>query len=102
MPLFIAALLGALIQGAGTLVGRVLISLGIGYVTYTGIDLMLTTAKDQALSRLGGLGSTVVQLAGVLQVGTCINILASAFMARLLVKGLTDGKLTSMITKGGS
>jgi len=100
MPLFLAALLGALIQGAGTLVGKVLISLGIGYVAYTGIDIMLTAAKDQFIADVGGLGTTVVQLAGVLQIGTCINILASAFLARLVVKGLTDGKLTSMVTKG--
>ncbi|WP_439462631.1 DUF2523 family protein [Roseateles sp. NT4] len=38
MPLFLGALIGALISAAGTLVGRVLLSLGIGYASYSGID----------------------------------------------------------------
>lgn len=100
MPLLVGALLGALIQGMGTLVGKVLISLGIAYVAYSGIDTMLTSAKTELFSRIAGQGSVVVQLAGVLQVGTCINILVSAYLARLVVQGLTNGKLTSMVTKG--
>lgn len=100
MPLLVGALLGALIQGMGTLVGKVLISLGIAYVAYSGIDTMLTAAKTELFSRIAGQGSVVVQLAGVLQVGTCINILVSAYLARLVVQGLTNGKLTSMVTKG--
>jgi len=100
MPLFIAALLGALIQGAGTLVGKVLISLGIGYVAYTGIDTLLDAAKLDLFARIAGQGSTVTQLAGVLQIGTCVNILCSAYLARLVVGGLTNGKLTSMVHKG--
>lgn len=100
MPLFIAALLGALIQGAGTLVGKVLISLGIGYVAYSGLDTLIDTAKTELFSRIAGQGAVVVQLAGVLQIGTCVNIIASAYLARLVVAGLTNGKLTSMVTKG--
>ncbi|MGM9480323.1 DUF2523 family protein [Roseateles sp. NT4] len=38
VPLFLGALIGALISAAGTLVGRVLLSLGIGYASYSGID----------------------------------------------------------------
>ncbi|MDP3887126.1 DUF2523 domain-containing protein [Hydrogenophaga sp.] len=100
MPLFIAALIGALVSAAGTLVGKVLISLGIGYVAYSGIDTMLESAKADVFSRIAGQGSLVTQLAGVLQIGTCINILASAYLARLVVAGLTNGKLTSMVHKG--
>lgn len=100
MPLFIAALLGALVQGAGTLVGRVLISLGIGYVAYSGLDTLIEASKSAFFSNVAGQGSVVVQLAGVLQVGTCVNIIASAYLARLVVAGLTNGKLTSMVTKG--
>ena len=36
MPAFIAALLGGLITVVGTMAGRVLVSLGIGVVTYVG------------------------------------------------------------------
>jgi hypothetical protein len=37
MPFWIATILGGLVQIAGHLVGRVLISLGLGYVTFTGV-----------------------------------------------------------------
>jgi hypothetical protein len=100
IPLLVPALVGGLITAAGTLVGRVLISLGIGYVAYSGIDTMLESAKADVFARIAGQGSTVVQLAGVLQIGTCINIICSAYLARLLVSGLTNGKLTSMVMKG--
>ena len=48
MPIFIAALLGGLIQAAGTLVGRVLLSLGFGYVSYTALDSSLSWIKSSA------------------------------------------------------
>lgn len=100
MPLLAAAILGAFLQAIGTLVGRVLISLGIGYVAYSGIDTMVTYAKTTALSNIQGLPATALQLAGVLQVGTCINILTSALLARLVIRGLTSGLVTRMVTKG--
>lgn len=99
MPTLIGALLGALIQGMGTLVGRVLISLGIGYVSYAGIDTLATAARDDLLQRIQGAGAVVLQLAGVLQIGTCINILVSALLARFVVAGLTNGALTRMVQK---
>lgn len=100
MPAFIAALLGGLITAAGTLVGKVLISLGIGYVAYSGMDTLIEASKASFFSSVAGQGATVMQLAGVLQVGTCVNIIASAYLARLVVAGLTNGKLTSMVHKG--
>ncbi|MDO9292642.1 MAG: DUF2523 family protein [Hydrogenophaga sp.] len=100
IPLLVPALVGALVTAAGTIVGKVLISLGIGYVAYSGIDVLLEASKAAFFSNIAGMGGTVVQLAGVLQIGTCVNILASAYLARLLIAGLTNGKLTSMILKG--
>jgi hypothetical protein len=99
MP-FAAALWGFFISIIPTVVGRVLLSLGFGYVAYSGIDLLMTGAKTALLSRITGSGAIVVQLAGVLQVGTCINILASAVAARLVVAGITNGVLTKMVSKG--
>jgi Protein of unknown function (DUF2523) len=99
MPLLISALLGGLIQAAGTLVGRVLLSLGIGYVSYTGIQLLFDVAKTGLLSKIAAQAPIALQLAGVLQIGTCINIMASAALAKLVLMGLTGGTLTRMVTK---
>jgi Protein of unknown function (DUF2523) len=100
MPLLLGALLGLIIQSVGTLVGRVLISLGISYVAYKGIDTLVTSSKGALLSSIGGLHPVAVQLAGVLQIGTCVNIMASAALAKLILMGLTSGALTRMVVKG--
>jgi archaellum component FlaF (FlaF/FlaG flagellin family) len=99
VPLLIQALLGGLIQAAGTLVGKVLLSLGIVYVSYTGINTFFDTAKQTLFSNIAQQAPVAVQLAGVLQIGTCVNILVSAALAKLVMMGLTNGSLTRMITK---
>lgn len=99
MPLFIAALWGALVPMLGTLVGRVLVSLGIGYVTYTGIDASLSWAKAQFLSSLAGAPAATVGLASAMKVGVCVSMLLSAVAARLVLAGLTSGALTKMVAK---
>lgn len=100
MPLWVAALVGGLVQVAGTLVGRVLVSLGIGYVTFTGVDASLTWASGQFVSAMGGLPAASVQIAGLLKVGTCVSMLLSAVAARLLLAGLTSGAITKFALKG--
>lgn len=100
MPLWVAALVGGLVQVAGTLVGRILLSLGIGYVTFSGLDMSLDWLKGEVLGRLNGLPAVSLQVAGVLQVGTCISILVSSLTARLILNGLTGGSITRMVTKG--
>lgn len=99
MPLFLASLWGGLISVAGTLVGRVLISLGIGYVTFTGVDASLDWAKAEFLAGLSGAPAAAVGLAGVLKVGQCVSMLLSALTARLVLAGLTSGSITRMVVK---
>ena len=100
MPALVAALWGAFLAFIPTLVGRVLVSLGIGYVAFRGIDTLVTAAKGTLFSNISTSYPVVVQLAGVLQIGTCINIMASAVLARMAVAGLTNGLLTKFVTKG--
>lgn len=99
MPIWVAALLGGLVQACGTLVGRVLVSLGIGYVTFTGLDTSLAWARDQAISAMGAVGGTAVGVMGVLQVGTCVSIVCSALAARMLLDGISSGVLSKMVVK---
>lgn len=87
------ALLSAFLSIVGTFVGKALISLGIGYFVYTGIDTSLGFVKTQIFASLGGLSPTTLQVIGVLQVGTAINILVSSLVVRLTLKGLTAGAI---------
>jgi hypothetical protein len=99
MPFWIATILGGLVQIAGHLVGRILISLGVGYVTFTGIDSSLTWAKDFAMSHLMGAPAVALSLMGLMKVGSIISMLVSAYGVRLLLNGLTGGTLSRMVTK---
>jgi Protein of unknown function (DUF2523) len=98
MPL-ILAFIGALVRAVGPLVTQVLLSLGLSFASYTGIDFAITEAKARALSALAGNGQLFLQFAGVFQIGTAINIITSAFIARTVLQGIVGGKLTKMVTK---
>lgn len=99
MPVFIASLLGGLVTAAGSIVGRVLIALGIGYVSYKGLNGLQEFVKNQVWSNLGALSVDVLQLLSVLQIDTAINIMLSSVAARLVLRGLTGGTMTKMVIK---
>jgi Protein of unknown function (DUF2523) len=98
MPL-IFALIAVLIRAVGPIVAQVLLSLGISFIAFTGIDLAVSQFKDLAINALSGTGATFLQFVGVFQIGTAINMLASAYLGRTILMGVTGGKLTKMITK---
>jgi len=99
MPVFIAALLGGLVSAAGSLVGRVLIALGVGFVTYQGLDVSLNFIKTQTLATISSLPAEIFQIVSTLQLGTSINIMASAYAAKMVIAGLTSGAVKKMVWK---
>lgn len=99
MPYFVLAIVGVLIEVAATIVGRVLIALGLGYVTYTGIDTSLAWASSQFLSGMSGLPAAAVGLANTLKIGVCTSMLLSAITVRLTLSGLTSGSIKRLVQK---
>lgn len=99
MPLWVASIIGGLVSAAGTLVGKVLISLGFGYVVFSGVDTSIEWARDFAVAQFSGLDARTVQVAGMLKIGVAISILTSAITTRLLLNGLTNGTITRLVTK---
>lgn len=99
MPIFIAALIGGLVSALGTVVGRVLISLGLGYAVFTGVDVSITYARDFLLSRIASAGGNVVAVASTLKIGVIISMLTSALITRLALNGLTGGTMRKMVVK---
>lgn len=94
-----ASLIGGLAQAATSLVGRVLIALGIGYITYTGLDVALDFIKTRIFQELLSVDPTIIGIMAVLNVDRAINVILSAITARLLLNGLTSGSITRMVTK---
>lgn len=99
MPVFIAAIGGMLLNLVGSIVGRVLLSLGLSVVTYTGVDLTLTFLKDQAIASANTLPAELLQLLVFLKVGECISIVTSAVVVRMLWQGMTSGTIKRWIIK---
>lgn len=99
MPLLLLSLLGGLVSIAGSIVGRVLIALSIGYVSYTGISALLSALKSRVITSLSGSGVEFVQVMSLVKIDVCVSILFSALAARLLLQGLTSDKITKMVIK---
>lgn len=93
MPVFVAAIAGALINIVGTLVGRVLVALGMAVVTFTGINASLDALKTQAITSFQGLPPEVFGMLSTMKIGVAISIVTSAIGARLLLDGLTSDTL---------
>ena len=94
MPLFLAALLGGLISALGSVIGRILISLGIGFVTYQGFNVLLGFIKTRITTEISSLDPLILQIFSTLQIDTAINILFSAYAVRLVIQGVTGGSVT--------
>lgn len=99
MPMFIAALLGALIEICGTLVGKVLVSLGLGYAVFTGVDLSIEWARDFAVDSIQGLPTVAVGIASTLKIGVFISMVSSALVVRMTLAGLQSGTVKRMVQK---
>ena len=98
MPLIYALLYG-LVQAAGSIAGSVLISLGIGYVAYSGLDTSLVWLRTQVAGSFTGFGAQGLAVLSALQVGSGLSVLLSALAARLVIDGLTSGVMKRMVVK---
>lgn len=97
MDTVIAALWGALAQIMPSFVGRVLLALGIGIVTYTGVDTLLVFAIDSAKNAISGLSGDVVSMLAYMWIDKAISMVFSAANASLLLKGASAGVLKRFV-----
>lgn len=99
MPVFVAAFMGALVNITASMVGRVLVSLGIGVVAYKGMSSSLIWLKDQAISSVTALPAEMLGLMAFLKIGECICIVFSAILARLIINGLNGDTVKRWVLK---
>lgn len=100
MQAVIALLIGWLIDVAGTIAGRVMISLGISLVTMTGITAALNYGASQVSASWAGLPAIALQILGALSVSRDIGIIFGAIAARLALKGLSSDSLSFWVMRG--
>ena len=99
MPWLGALIGGALLNIAGSLVGRVLLALGLGVVSYTGVNASMTWAKNNAVASLLQLPPAVVGVLSLLGVGSCISMVFSAMLIRFTLQGMQSDTVKSWVKK---
>lgn len=85
MP-FLIALGGVLLTITGSIVGRVLLALGFGLVTYTGSQLAIDALLVQIKSNFAGMPVDILNLLAFFWVDRAIGLMFSTLNACLLVK----------------
>jgi len=93
-----AMLAGSLLFGLGGLVIRTLVGLGIGYVVYQGADTLVGSVLSYFSGGISAAGSQVPGLLQTLQIGPAINVIFSAYIARI---SLLASRKLSILPIGG-
>jgi hypothetical protein len=98
MALFVPALVGALAAAMASFIGRALIALSIGFVTYTGISFAITAMKNTVISSINGLPADALNLVAYLWLDKGITIIFSAVAVSLAMRGI-GGSVRRMVLK---
>lgn len=98
MPYLVSLIWGALALSIRSLVGRVIIALGISYITYQGADALITSLRNAAFGFLGNVDPTLLGVVGLARIGESISVVVSAVAAKYALQGLT-GSITKMGVK---
>lgn len=85
MHFFYIAMLA--VQIVGPIIFYALRLLGIGLVSYVGINLVLDQVKDYVMSNFLSVPIYLQQILGLLKVDVVVNIYFAAVSARLLISG---------------
>lgn len=92
MPILVASIIGALVQAAGSLVGRVMIALGLGFASYVGFNALVGTITGQITGLISDFGSSdLVGWAGFFQIDKHFSMVLSAITVKITLNGLQDG-----------
>lgn len=94
MPSIMAALAAFFAGSIGGIVKRALIAIGIGTVTYSGLDIAFGAARDLVISNYGQISGASAQLIALAGVGQALGIVLGALAARVGLLALsTLGKV---------
>jgi len=95
---FIPALVGALAGVMASLVGRAIIALGVGFITYKGLGATVAWLHGRVVGSLQGLPADMVGLLGFLGLDQALSIIMSAVTTAISIR-LIAGSFKKMILK---
>lgn len=98
MPFLIASLWGGLASVLGSLVGRVLLALGLSYVTYKGLNVGTDFIVASMKSSFGSLSGEIGSFVQWLWIDKALSMIVSTFAAALAIR-TSSGAITKMVIK---
>ena len=100
MPWIVSVFLGGLLRIVSSIVGRVIVALGFGYVEYVGVSALIDSAKSQATSLIGSVGaSSLAEWAGFFRIDQHISIIISAIGVKVMLNALSGDKVRRLVQK---
>ena len=98
MPLLMA-LLGGILTICGSMVGRVLLALGMSYVTYSGFDVGINWLLTSIKTNMSAMPADILSFMAWIWLYKAIGLIFSAYSSALLIKMAGSTKFTKLITK---
>ena len=98
MPLLMA-LLGGILTICGSMVGRVLLALGMSYVTYSGFDVGINWLLTSIKTNMSAMPADILSFMAWIWLDKAIGLIFSAYSSALLIKMAGSTKFTKLITK---
>lgn len=98
MAVFIPALWGALATMMASLVGRAVLALGIGFVTYQGVMVVITAMEVAVVNAFGPMPALMVNFLAFMWIDKAITVMFSAVAVSIAVRGI-GGSVKKMVFK---
>jgi hypothetical protein len=95
----VGSLIGGLLASLASIVGRTLLALGIGYLTFSGVGALGDWLMTQMQSAMSGLPVEVAAFLGFMWVDKALTMVFSAWVAALAFKLGGADTITQMIIR---
>ena len=96
-PLLLPALAGLFAVLVTALVGRVILALGISFITYMGIEAGIDYLETLVVQKIMGLPADLMNLVGFLWIDKALTVIMSAYAAVAVIK--FAGNVKKMVFK---
>lgn len=103
MQVLIASIWGGFLSIVQSIVGRVLLALGMGVITYYGFGSVINDLTSMGRLSLTSLPNELKQIFGLMRIGEIFSLYVSTVTIKLLYNGVAGGTITRIGSraKGG-
>lgn len=99
MHVIAAAIWGAFLNVVQSIVGRVLLALGLGVATYYGLGSVVDDITSMGRNALISLPPDLKKILGLLRIGEVFSLYVSTVTIKLLYNGVTGGTVRRIVTR---